>query len=306
MKLGLCMIVRDEEPNIEECVGPIIDCFDDVVVVDTGSRDRTLTLLRRLTGKEPLVWPIDQETWFNKYQARNLAFKSVQAEWIFSMDADERISPAEIPALRAVIDSAVADGFFVPWTTHGANSTVEDYKLCAFRKGYQSRGLVHENVQHSLREAGARAIWTEAVDLRHFPDAGKLEFKRRFYIERLRGAIRQEPQWWRYHWFLGYSLFRTGSLNEAETYLRVAAESQAREFPVECLNAHMVWAEIVARQGESAECRRVICAAQGFLSKVSEDFEVIVNFRLGAWFEAALLYCERGQLDLIRAYEFSA
>ena len=45
MDIGLCMIVKDEETRIRDCLDPIKHCLSDIVIVDTGSSDRTRQVL---------------------------------------------------------------------------------------------------------------------------------------------------------------------------------------------------------------------------------------------------------------------
>lgn len=304
--LGLCMIVRDEERNLQPCLKDIAHLFDDIVVVDTGSRDSTLQQVREICKTEPLSFPIEEENWFNKYEARNFGFERLNADWILSLDADERIAPAQILNMQAVLGEGDADGYFTRWTTYKAGSDIADYKLSVFRKGFRSSGLVHENVQQHMRHKGRRAVWTDLIHLRHFPDPGKIAFKRDFYKQRLQRAIAIEPSWYRYHWFLGYTLFRECRPEAAEHWLRAAASSCSRRFPVECLNAHLVLAALYASQGEKETAARTLASARSFLSEVEDDFEVQINFGLRPWIEHASQACSKGRLKEIVAYEFCA
>ncbi len=305
-KLGLCMIVRDEERNIQPCLGDIAHLFNEIVVVDTGSRDGTPRLIRQICQIEPLTFPIEEETWFNKYEARNFGFERLNTDWILSVDADERIAPDQILTMRAALGESGADGYFTRWTTYAPGRNVADYKLSVFRKGFRSSGLVHENVQQDMRQKKARAVWTDLIHLHHFPDPGKIAYKRDFYQRRLLRAIDIEPSWYRYHWFLGYALFREHKLEAAEHRLQVAASSCSRQFPVECLNAHLILAALYAAQGKREITARTLTSARNFLEKVGDDFEVRINFGLRPWIERASQACSEGRLEDIVAYEFCA
>ncbi len=50
-RISLCMIVRDESQNLAECVGPVRDLFDEIVIVDTGSVDNTREIAAELGAK---------------------------------------------------------------------------------------------------------------------------------------------------------------------------------------------------------------------------------------------------------------
>lgn len=305
MNLGLCLIVRDEAHNIAACLDPIIDLFSDVVVVDTGSEDGTLEILTQQFGVAPMRYPIDRDFCFKQHEARNAGFEAVRAPWILSLDADERIARNELKTLiEHTFDPGVA-GCFLKWITHSGGSALEDYKLALFRKGFKSLGLVHENVQQDMRARGGKAIWHASPVIDHHPDPARLVFKRQFYIRRLIEAVARNPDWIRYHWFLGYAYFREGNLEDARRFLQIAAASRSAIFPVECLNAHLVLTEICARAGDVAGVRAILDSASSLFAEVRSDFEVQVNFRLKPWLDKAQIACDMGRLQDISAYAFA-
>src|SRR6188768_674299 len=50
-RVSLCMIVRDEERNLEACLASVADLFDEIVIVDTGSLDRTKEIARQFNAR---------------------------------------------------------------------------------------------------------------------------------------------------------------------------------------------------------------------------------------------------------------
>jgi glycosyltransferase involved in cell wall biosynthesis len=304
--IGLCLIVRDEAHNIASCLRPILDLIEDIVVVDTGSSDGTIEILKEQFGIRPLHHPIDRDLWFNKYEARNLAFGAIRTPWILSLDADERLNRDELKALAEDAPDPRIEGYFLGWITYADGPPLEDYKLALFRKGFRSLGFVHENVQQDIRARGCTAAWRASPVIRHYPDPTRIAFKRQFYVQRLIEAVSRDPDWYRYHWFLGYAYFREGDLGNAKRFLELASESRSRRFPVECLNAHLVLAELHARARDKAQVSTVLASARTFLAEVGTDFEVRVNFRLGPWLEEAQAACDAGRLEEISAYPFAA
>ena len=68
--LSLCLIVKDEEKTLAECLTSVKDCVDEIIVVDTGSTDKTVEIAKRFTDKVYFFeWVYD----FSK--ARNFSFK---------------------------------------------------------------------------------------------------------------------------------------------------------------------------------------------------------------------------------------
>ena len=304
MKLGLCIIVRDEAERLESCLADIVDLFDDIAIVDTGSVDGTPEILKDRLGITPLVAAAGSHETFGWTAARNLACSKVGTPWILMLDADERVTREGLQALKGMGDDPGVAGYFCEWRTFCNGSEIEDYKLPIFRKGMTYAGLIHENVQSHLRDRRLAAKWLSAFRIAHYPDERRMEVKRRLYVQRLRSALEQLPHWYRYHWFLGYNLLRHGDRDGARRLLMQAADSDSRAFPVECLNSKVVVAHLCAQDGDASQARLVLQSARDFHAQVAEDFEVRINFRLKPWIDRALEHCARLELDRIQPYEF--
>jgi len=298
------MIVKDEEDTIADCLDAIIDCCADVVVVDTGSTDRTPHILQQRFGIKPIVQPLDAALCHSKAPARNLAFERLEASWILCLDADERLAQGGIACISALAEDAGPAGYFCGWNTCKNGAMIEDYKLPLFRKGLRSSGCAHENIQTMVRIAGLDALWLEGLVILHHPDPRKEPFKDDFYLRRLLCAIERDPTWYRYHWFLGHKYYYSGNIEQAKHYLTTASDAESTRFPVECLNSKMLLAEIHAQCGEREKVERLLMSARGFLAKVADDFEVKVNFRLRPWFERAEALIAAGEISKLRAYAF--
>jgi hypothetical protein len=104
---------------------------------------------------------------------------------------------------------------------------------------------------------------------------------------------------------MGYVLFRSAEMDAAARHLERAAASRSRDFPVECLNSHVVLAELYARSGEARAVARIVHSALELHDELAGDFEVRINFRLRPWLVQAGAACAEGALQRIRAYEFA-
>ena len=81
--LSLSMIVRDEAGQIEDCLRSVQGFADELVVVDTGSKDNTVALAQAAGARvEAIEWPGDFAP------ARNQALEMVQGDWVLVLDAD--------------------------------------------------------------------------------------------------------------------------------------------------------------------------------------------------------------------------
>ena len=82
--ISLCMIVKNEEKLLARCLDSIADLMEEMIIVDTGSTDRTKEIAARYTDK------IYDFSWIGDFAAaRNFAFSKASMEYIYSADADE-------------------------------------------------------------------------------------------------------------------------------------------------------------------------------------------------------------------------
>ncbi|WP_205878975.1 glycosyltransferase [Leptolyngbya sp. BC1307] len=87
--LSLCMIVKDEAANLPRALASVKDLADEIVVIDTGSRDDTPTIAAKAGAK------VDFLTWNDDFaQARNAALKQATQDWVLVLDADETLTQA--------------------------------------------------------------------------------------------------------------------------------------------------------------------------------------------------------------------
>ncbi|MFH1700052.1 MAG: tetratricopeptide repeat protein [Candidatus Zixiibacteriota bacterium] len=95
--ISACMIVKDEEEFLPRCLKSIKDVVDEIILVDTGSTDRTIEIAKEF-GCNIYHYP-----WKGDFSsARNESMKYATKDWIFIIDADEELPPEEIPQLRLV------------------------------------------------------------------------------------------------------------------------------------------------------------------------------------------------------------
>lgn len=163
--VALCMIVRNEERNLGDCLACVHDLVDEIVVVDTGSSDRTKEIAGQF-GARVFDFP-----WVDSFAAaRNESLRHARSDWIFWMDADDRIDEANRLKLKALFGQ-------LDWETAGYVMTcrvlpgrpekpvrhVDHTRL--FRNHPQVRWhyRVHEQILPSIFQQGGSAIRSEVV-----------------------------------------------------------------------------------------------------------------------------------------------
>ena len=156
MQITACYIVRDDAAHLEKSIESLRDQVDELIVLDTGSRDNTRETAERLGATvHSLAWTDDFAA------ARNAALALVTGDWVVFIDADEYFSEETRARLRSVImqaDETEAEVLLLPW--HNIDEETGETLLDSFaprifrrREGRHYVGRIHEE----LREADGTA-----------------------------------------------------------------------------------------------------------------------------------------------------
>ena len=183
LKLTLCMIARDEEALVGKALKSIRGIADEVVVVDTGSSDRTKELIQGFGGK---VIEAGWEDDFSK--AKNLALDGATGDYILFMDADEYIDPRQRFGLALFkkllpFNKDIAFGVKVEPSKESKDLSMslldhllkeEDgsYQIRLFpnRRGIQYRGAVFEGLYEVLNELNIEIARNDLFKITHGMD----------------------------------------------------------------------------------------------------------------------------------------
>jgi glycosyltransferase involved in cell wall biosynthesis len=145
--LSVVLIVKNEALNIRACLETVA-LADEIIVVDSGSTDGTIAICREFT---PHVHIHD---WPGFGPQKNRALNYATKEWVFSIDADERVTPKLRSELEHAMNEAKAQGYFCPRLSQFCGKYIHhcgwypDYVLRLFKRnaGRFSDSLVHESV----------------------------------------------------------------------------------------------------------------------------------------------------------------
>ncbi|WP_064094025.1 glycosyltransferase [Rossellomorea aquimaris] len=95
VKISLCMIVKDEEESIERCLNSVKGVVDEIIIVDTGSTDKTVELCQNYQSN------IVKYTWNGSFaDARNFGIQKATGDWILWLDADEELDLSDQSFLK--------------------------------------------------------------------------------------------------------------------------------------------------------------------------------------------------------------
>lgn len=108
MLISACMIVKNEEKMLAKTLPNLVGLVDEVVLVDTGSTDKTVEIAEKFKVK------VFYFTWINDFSAaRNEALKHAKGDWILSVDADEFIKKEDIAKIKNEIKETKNIGLMV-------------------------------------------------------------------------------------------------------------------------------------------------------------------------------------------------
>jgi tetratricopeptide (TPR) repeat protein len=162
------MIVKNEEDNLPACLDSVSDVFDEIIVVDTGSDDQTRQLAA-VRGAHVSEFP-----WIGDFAAaRNACLERATGDWIFWLDADDRLDPSNRDKLKNLLktlsDKHVAYAMkclCVPRDNGDAGTVVDHIRLFRRRPDVRWEFRVHEQILGAIRRSGGTVRKADIV-IRH-------------------------------------------------------------------------------------------------------------------------------------------
>ncbi|HHW45019.1 MAG TPA: glycosyltransferase family 2 protein [Desulfotomaculum sp.] len=147
--VSLCLIARDEEHCLASCLDSVRSLVQEIVVVDTGSTDRTVEVAAS-RGARVFTYP-----WAGDFaSARNYSLALARGQWVLVLDADEILAPVSPQELSALLSAPGVEGYFVTIRNYlGRGETVaEDRVVRLFKNNpaYRFTGAIHEQVAGSI------------------------------------------------------------------------------------------------------------------------------------------------------------
>ncbi|TCK98613.1 tetratricopeptide repeat protein [Natranaerovirga hydrolytica] len=165
--VSLCMIVKNEEKNLSRCLKSIDGLMDEIIIVDTGSTDKTIEIAKAYNAK------IYHYEWQDDFSAaRNESIKYATGDWLFFMDADDELCHKDRERLLELIQKGAKDIYF--FETHsfvgrtpGANITVNlNIRLVKNDGQYYYESPIHEQLKN--KKQALTNLKTSIVDIKIF------------------------------------------------------------------------------------------------------------------------------------------
>jgi tetratricopeptide (TPR) repeat protein len=173
--LSLCMIVKDEEGMLGQCLEAVRDVVDEIVVVDTGSTDRTVEIAEEHGAR------VLHHAWTGDFaEARNVSFDAATCDWILYLDADEVLVDGDGPRLRALTGHVWREALYLSETNHtgrlddGTSVNHNALRLFRNRPEYRFTGRIHEQIAHTLPGYLAERFEPTTVRIEHYGYLGEV------------------------------------------------------------------------------------------------------------------------------------
>lgn len=152
MKISFCLITLNEESNLPRCLKSFADLADEIVVLDSGSKDGTERIAKEFGAR------FEHQDWLGYVGQKNKVLSLASNDWVFSIDADEELSPelrAEVQRIKSGEPPSDISGYSMPrcvlyegrWIRHG--DWYPDRLVRLFRRSRAkfAGGKVHERLE---------------------------------------------------------------------------------------------------------------------------------------------------------------
>ncbi|MEW6581655.1 MAG: glycosyltransferase [Actinomycetota bacterium] len=166
-RLSLCMIMKDEEEHLTRCLESVQGVVDEIVIVDTGSTDRSVEIAERFGAR------VLHEEWRGDFAApRNTAIDAATGDWILVLDADEELVDGR--RLLPLLQNPDLEGYSLREVNFiGEDVGIEAVVNAAFRvfrnrPEYRYEGALHEQIMGKIDPEGGVTTRFVGIEIRHY------------------------------------------------------------------------------------------------------------------------------------------
>ncbi len=223
--LSLCMIIKNEEQFLDQCLSSVQDLVEEIIVVDTGSTDKTKEIAENFSHAHPnIVFKMVDFVWNDDFSAaRNESLKYASGDWILVLDADEVLDNYGKENIRAAIKGSNRSNnlaYSLP-QIHYTNEFTNHVDFVLLDRSYPEFGrfkgyyatfvvrlfrkvsqikfdyCVHETIQPSLDGCESKALFLDAP-LHHYQELkkqGSVKAKQEFYFRLSLNNIKKYPDY---------------------------------------------------------------------------------------------------------------
>lgn len=225
IEISLCMIVKNEEKVLARCLDSIADLMDEIIIVDTGSTDRTKKIAERYTDK------IYDFEWIDDFSAaRNFSFAKATKDYIYVADADEVVDEENRQKFRDLKQVLLPEIDIVQmkYCNQLSNGTAynfdEEYRPKLYKRLREFIWIepVHEMVRLDP------VVYDSEIDILHMPETVHSGRDFRVFQKQIRNGLRLSK---RLHHMYAMELYISGTdedILEAEQFFTDSAADPSR------------------------------------------------------------------------------
>jgi len=260
MRLSLCMIVKDEEKNLPECLKYIRSVVDEIIVVDTGSKDRTPDIAKSLGAK------VYYFKWCDDFSAaRNESLRHATGDYIIYLDADDRIDKENANKLAKLKenfpekkDTAYSLKIILP--SQDGKSSAYQIRIFPNLPDIRFKEPIHEQIIPSLRKNGIKGVRTDiTIEHKGYEDSEILKRKAKRNLNILKKMLREDPNSWFAHYFLAQTYEVLGERELFEYHLKKAMSKELKKSdPLWFIHAGIKLFWLYAERGEKDRAKHII------------------------------------------------
>ncbi|HHY95344.1 MAG TPA: glycosyltransferase [Firmicutes bacterium] len=217
-RISLCVIARNEEDAIGKCLRSARSAVDEMVVVDTGSDDRTRQVAAECGAT------VFSHRWQGDFAAaRNVALEHVTGDWVLVLDADEVLAPGSGEVIRRAVRSPHLDGFRLDIVNllgeDRVGGAVTSTNIRLFRRdGFRYEGAIHEQIGPSIVRRGGKVGALAGARILHdgyLASTVEMREKKERNLSILRQQAEENPQDPFVHYNLGVEYMRLNEVPRA-------------------------------------------------------------------------------------------
>ena len=256
--ISLCMIMKNEEKRLGRCLRAVQDLVHEIIIVDTGSTDKSITIAKQCGAR------VMSSPWCDDFAfVRNIGLKAASMNWILILDPDELISPQDIDVIREHTLHWDIIAYQMITRNYGNNpmqmdaipnpmdtSAAKDYssfipsnktRLFQNHLGLKFQGCWHELIDYDLVQK--KLNWAPSpVQIHHYPEEilqKNFKEKAAFYLRIAEKKVRLNPAdlqaWWELAVTENICGYKERALRSAMMTLQNKKQSSSRLFFISSL-----------------------------------------------------------------------
>ena len=298
-QLSVCIIAKNEEQLLKQCLNSIKDIADEIIFVDTGSTDKTKEIAKEFTTK------IHDFKWIDDFSAaRNFAIEKATGTWILFLDVDEVLSEESKEKIKPLINNNEEVAYELTIRTYSNTAVNQDWKpLIEYHKDFKGyydlfvtrlfqnkkeiffSGKVHETIHDSLKKIDKKPKRVDIL-VHHYEFLKTKEIvedKKIGYFDLLQEKLKQAPK-------------------DASTHHQIGVYLRDKKHDIQGALKHFQEAIICNRQYKEAYNDLAVLLFQ--LNKIQDGIKVLhsdiaVNNDPNAYLNLAVLFFRAKDYDAV-------